>query len=169
MTNYSRSVLKSNGYSHPENRLKKFEFSLKSLLQISSKSYRHNAVPNRFSSHLSTSRTNGPRLLSRVKAGTHSPSPTESHTRAHTAKQGASLLRTQGDFAPPEKSPPITTFATLDSAVLLYTYISRFSVNPNYQQREKIRQSYSHKFYPPTAFHRVFQLLAQTPHVRFHA
>ena len=32
---------------------------------------------------------NGPRLLSRVKAGTHSPSPTGSHTRAHTAKQGA--------------------------------------------------------------------------------
>ena len=31
---------------------------------------------------------NGPRLLSRVKAGTHSPSPTGSHTRAHTAKQG---------------------------------------------------------------------------------
>ena len=29
----------------------------------------------------------------------------------------------------------------LDSAVLLYTYISRFSVDPNYQQREKIRQS----------------------------
>ena len=54
------------------------------------------------------------------------------------------------------------------STMLLYTYISRFSVTPNYQQREKIRQSYSHKFYPPTAFHRVFQLLAQTPHVRFH-
>ena len=31
----------------------------------------------------------GPRLLSRVKAGTHSPSPTGSHTRAHTAKQVA--------------------------------------------------------------------------------
>ena len=29
MTNYSRSVLKSNGYNHPENWLKKFEFSLK--------------------------------------------------------------------------------------------------------------------------------------------
>ena len=31
---------------------------------------------------------NGPRLLSRVKAGTHSPSPTGSHTRTHTPKQG---------------------------------------------------------------------------------
>ena len=31
---------------------------------------------------------NGPRLLSRVKAGTHSPSPTGAHTAAYTPKQG---------------------------------------------------------------------------------
>ena len=37
---------------------------------------------------------------------------------------------------------------TLDSATLLYTYISRFSVNPHYQQTRKIRQSCRHKFYP---------------------
>ena len=61
----------------------------KSLPRISPKSYCYNAVPNRFLAHFSTSRTNGPRLLSRAKAGTHSPSPTESHTAAHTAKQGA--------------------------------------------------------------------------------
>ena len=54
------------------------------------------------------------------------------------------------------------------STVLLYTYISRFSVTTHYQQREKIRQSYSHKFYPPTVPHCVFQLLPQTPHVCFH-
>ena len=53
---------------------------------------------------------------------------------------------------------------TLDSAVLLYTYISRFSVAPHYQQKRNIRQSCRHKFYPPTAF----QLLAQMAHVRFH-
>ena len=57
---------------------------------MSPKSYRHNAGPNRFSSHFSTSRTNGPRLLSRVKAGTHSAFGEGSHTRAHTAKQGHS-------------------------------------------------------------------------------
>ena len=51
-------------------------------------SCRRNAVPNRFSSRFSTSRTNAPRLLSQPKAGTHSPSPTGSHTRAYTAKQG---------------------------------------------------------------------------------
>ena len=44
--------------------------------------------PNRFSSQFSTSRTNGPRLLSRVKADTHSPFGERSHTSSHTAKQG---------------------------------------------------------------------------------
>ena len=37
-----------------------------------------------------TSGTNGPRLLSRVKAGTHSARLKGSHTTAHTAKQGPS-------------------------------------------------------------------------------
>ena len=35
-----------------------------------------------------TSGTNGPRLLSRVKSGTHSSLFKESHTRAYTAKHG---------------------------------------------------------------------------------
>ena len=60
----------------------------KSLPRISPKSYCYNAVPNRFLAHFSTSRTNGPRLLSRAKAGTHSPSPTGSHTAAYTPKHG---------------------------------------------------------------------------------
>ena len=51
------------------------------------------------------------------------------------------------------------------STTLLYTYISRFSVNPQHQQKRIIRQSCHHKFYPPTAF----QLLLQTAHVRSHS
>ena len=42
-----------------------------------------------FSSRFSTSRTNGPRLLSRAKAGTHSAFGEGSHTAACTPKQGA--------------------------------------------------------------------------------
>ena len=34
------------------------------------------------------------------------------------------------------------------SAMLLDTYISRFSVDPHYQQKRNIRQSCRHKFYP---------------------
>ena len=36
--------------------------------------------------------------------------------------------------------------------MLLYTYISRFSVNPQHQQTRKIRQSCRHKFYPQLLF-----------------
>ena len=69
--------------------LKSSIFRPKSFPRISSKSYRHNAVSNRFSSRFSTSLTNGPRLLSQAKAGTHSAFGEGSHTTAHTAKQGA--------------------------------------------------------------------------------
>ena len=48
-----------------------------------------NFIPNRFSSQFSTSPTNGPRLPSLQKAGTHSAFGERSHTAAHTAKHGA--------------------------------------------------------------------------------
>ena len=73
--------------------LKSSTFRPKPFPHISSKSYRHNAVPNHFSSQFSTSRTNGPRLLSRAKAGTHSALLKGSHTTAHTAKQGVFRMR----------------------------------------------------------------------------
>ena len=41
---------------------------------------------------------------------------------------------------------------TLYSATLLYTYISRFSVNPQHQQKRIIRQRCRHKFYPQPLF-----------------
>ena len=82
-------VLKSNGLRHSKNPPVKFGFSSNSVPANIAKSYRHNAVPNRFRSRFSTSRTNGPRLLSRVKAGTHSPFGERSHTAACTPKQGA--------------------------------------------------------------------------------
>ena len=83
-------VLKLNGLPRPKIRLKSSVFRPKPFPQIPSKSYRHNAVPNRFSSRFSTSLTNASRLLSRVKASTHLAFRERSHTRAHTAKQGVS-------------------------------------------------------------------------------
>ena len=65
-------------------------------------SCRRNAVPNRFSSHFSASRTNGPRSLSRVKAGTHSAFGEGSHRAAYTPKQGA--FRTGVVSLPSERS-----------------------------------------------------------------
>ena len=46
-----------------------------------------NAVPQPFLIAVSTSRTNGPCSLSRVKVGTHSAFGEGSHTAAHTPKQ----------------------------------------------------------------------------------
>ena len=56
---------------------------------------------------------------------------------------------------------------TLDSTMLLYTYISRFPVNPHYQQTRKIRQSCRHKFYPQL-FLVTFSTSPTNGHVRFH-
>ena len=51
-----------------------------------------------------TSGTNAARSLSRAKVGTHSAFGEGSHTRAHTPKQGPSLLRSQCGFVLPAKS-----------------------------------------------------------------
>ena len=54
-----------------------------------------NFIPNRSSLRLSTSLTNGPRLISRARSSTHSAFGERSHTRAYTVKQGPSLPRPQ--------------------------------------------------------------------------
>ena len=89
MTNYSRSVLKSNGPHRSKNLPVKFGFTLKTVSANIAKKLPSQRCPNRFSSHFLTFRTNGPSLPSLPKAGTHSALPTGSHTRAHTAKQVA--------------------------------------------------------------------------------
>ena len=61
-----------------------------------------NFIPNRFSSQFSTSPTNGPRLFSRVKAGTHSAFGEGLHTTAHAAKHGP--FRTGALLLPSERS-----------------------------------------------------------------
>ena len=53
------------------------------------------------------------------------------------------------------------------SATLLYTYISRFSVNPQHQQKRIIRQSYHHKFYPQPLFIAFFNFSHKRPAFAF--
>ena len=62
------------------------------------------------------------------------PVPPIAHTAAHTPKQGPSFPRPQRGFALPVKF--------FYSVTLLYTYISRFSVNPHYQQQFYLRPSF---------------------------
>ena len=128
------------------------------------KSYRYNAVSNRFSSRFSTSPTNTPRSLSHLKVDTRSALLKESHTTAHTAKQGPPRPRPQQGFSLPAKS---LCYTTRFHHAFIYIHFPVLCEPPLYQQREKIRQSCCHKFYPPTAFHPTFQLFAQMAHVRF--
>ena len=62
-------------------------------------------------------------MLSQAKVGTHSPFGERSHTRAHTAKQGGLPSLVHSAALCCLRNPFYST-------VLLYTYISRFSVAP---------------------------------------
>ena len=93
---------------------------------------------------------NGPRLLSRVKAGTHSPSPTGSHTAAYTPKQGPSFPRPQRGFALSVKS-------ILFRHAFIYIHFPVLCDHP-----------LSATALSQTIFHRVFQLSSQTAHVCLH-
>ena len=73
----------------------------KSLPRISPKSYCYNAVPNRFLAHFSTSRTNGPRSLSRrkrVHTRLHSKNRTQRRTRRNRGHFGLGAITTLGTF-----------------------------------------------------------------------
>ena len=89
MTNYSRSVLLSNGFPYSKIRLKKFDFSPIDTPANIAKKLPSQRCSQPFLIAFSTSRTNGPRSLLRAKAGTHSAFRERSHTRAYTPKQGA--------------------------------------------------------------------------------
>ena len=56
---------------------------------------------------------------------------------------------------------------TLDSVTLLYTYISRFSVTPQHQQKRNIRQSCCHKFCSKPLFIAFFNFSRKRPTFAF--
>ena len=130
--------------------LKSSVFRSKPFPRISPKSYRHNAVPNRFSSQFPTSRTNAPRLLSLLKSGKHSAFGERLHTTAYTPKQGPSFPRPQRGFALPVKS-------ILFRHAFIYIHFPVLCGPPSSATAPS-----------QTIFHRVFQPLAQMAHVRFH-
>ena len=51
--------------------------------------------------------------------------------------------------------------------MLLYTYISRFSVNPQHQQMRKIRRNCRHKFYPQPILIAFFNFARKQPTFAF--
>ena len=94
-----------------------------------------------------------------MKAGTHSPSPTGSHTTAHTPKQGPSLLRAQRGLVLPVK------FLLVRHA---FIYI-HFPVHcaPSLSAERKIRRNCRHKFYPQPFLIPVFNFSHKRPTFAF--
>ena len=135
-------VLKSNGLRHSKNPPVKFSFSLK-------------IVPATIAKKLPPQRCSKPLFIPIFNFSHKRP------TFAFTSESGYTLgfrrkiahggLHAETGVFPPSvtaqscaasKIALNTVFATLDSATLLYTYISRFSVNPHYQQQFYLRPSF---------------------------
>ena len=141
-------MLKSNGLHCPKIRLKKFGFSL----TTTSANIAKKLPPQRCFKPLLI-----PIFNFSHKRPTFAFTPESGYTLAfrrriaHNGSHGET-----GAFPPPATAglcvaseiAPITTFATLDSATLLYTYISRFTVNPQHQQREKSGETAAINFIP---------------------
>ena len=85
MTNYSRSVLLSNGFRHSKNLPVKFGFSPKTIPANIAKKL----PPQRCSKPFFNFSHKRPTFAFTPKAGTHSAFGERSHTTAHTAKHGA--------------------------------------------------------------------------------
>ena len=102
-------------------------------------------------------------------------------TFAFTGKSGYTLgfaqrIAHNGSHAETVAFPPSATVrlcATSEipfiSPCFIYIHFPVLCEPPLSAEREKIRRNCRHKFYPQTAFHCVFQLLAQMTHVRFHS
>ena len=167
MTNYSRSVLKSNGFRCPKIRLKKFGFSL----TTTSANIAKKLPPQRCSKPFLIAFFNfSHKRPAFAFAGESGYTLAFRRRIAHNGSHGET-----GAFPPPATAglcvaseiAPITTFATLDSATLLYTYISRFTVNPQHQQKGKIWQNCCHKFYPQPFLIPVFNFSHKRPTFAF--
>ena len=141
-------VLLSNGLRHSKNLPEKFGFSpIETPANIAKKLPPQRCFKPLFIA-FSTSLTNGPRLPSPPKAGTHTRPSEKNRTQRLTRRNRAFPSAGTAWLCAANRIALNAAFATPDSTVLLYTYISRFSVNPHYQQTRKIRQSCRHKFYP---------------------
>ena len=138
MTNYSRSVLKSNGLHRPKIRLKKFGFSSKS-------------VPANIAKKLPSQRCSQPLFNFAHKWPTSAFTGESGYTLGFAQRIAHSGSHAETGASPPSATAQscatseITLYAVFvipDSAALLYTYISRFSENPHHQQQLYLRPSF---------------------------
>ena len=104
MTNYSRSVLKSNGLRHPKNLPVKFGFSPKTVPANIAQKLPPQRCPQPLLIPIFNFSHKWPTFALTPESGyTHSVFGERSHTAAYTPKQGPSLPRPQCGFVPPAK------------------------------------------------------------------
>ena len=167
MTDYSRSVLKSSSLCHSKNLPVKFGFSLKT-------------VPANIDKKLPSQRCSKPLFIAFFNFSHKWPTFTFVHESGYTlgfqrkiahkgthAETGAFPPRPQQGFALPVKSLQSLHLRPL---ILPRFYIHTFpdSLCPPLISRREISGKVAVTTLFQTAFHRVFQPLAQMAHVRFH-
>ena len=125
--------------------LKSSVFRSKPFPQISPKSYRHNAVSKPFLIPIFNFSHKRPTFAFTGESG---------YTTRLSAKDRTQRLtrRNRGLHSLVHSVVLCCRRYPFYSTTLLYTYISRFSVNPQHQQKRIIRQSCHHKFYPQPLF-----------------
>ena len=106
MTNYSRSVLKSNGLRHPKNLPVKFGFSPKTVSANAAQKLPPQCCSKPLFIAFFSLSHKWPTFAFAAKAGTHSAFGERSHTRAYTTKHRPSLPRPQHGLELLVKSPP---------------------------------------------------------------
>ena len=141
-------VLKSNGLRHPKNLPVKFDFSpIDTSANIAKKLPLQLRPKPLFIAFFNFSHKRPTFALTPESGYTLGLRRKIAHNGLH-AETGAFPSAGTAWLCAANRIALNAAFATPDSTVLLYTYISRFSVNPHYQQTRKIRQSCRHKFYP---------------------
>ena len=164
MTNYSRSVLKSNGLRHSKNSPVKFGFSpIDTPANIAKK-----LPPRRCSKPLFIPLFNfshkWPAFAFTGKSGyTHSAFGERSHTRAYTTKHRPSLPRPQRGFALPVKS---LCYTTRFHRAFIYIHFPVLC-EPHYQQREKSGEIAAINFIPQPFLIAFFNISHKRPTFAF--
>ena len=132
-------MLKSNGLRHPKNLPVKFGFSPKT---VSANAAQKLPLQRCFKPFLI------PLFNFAHKRPTFAFTDESGYTLGFRRRIAHSGLHAEtGTFPPPATARLCASSEIFYSATLLYTYISRFSVNPHHRQTEKIRQSCRLKLY----------------------
>ena len=152
-------VLKSNGYNHPENQLKKFEISSKIIFTNlvkklpSQRCFKPLLIPIFNFPH------KRPTLAFTGKAGTPSAFGERLHTTAYTPKQEPSLHRPQRGFA-----LPVNSFLFRHAFIYIHFPVH---CEPPLSAERKIRRNCRHKFYPQPFLLPVFNFSHKRPMFAF--